>query len=318
MAEGASGIDSEDRCDQEVEPSRGLPGDAANGGPDPETTERDHGPNVGTLGTRVRRKYTSTFLGRLSVLGDRSDDGSSGTHFFARMILGSGLIARAFHSLRNDDRVILFASGISNSSTVSETSHGRERDLLLQQVGTAKRLVYFSTCSIFDPTLKGSGYIRHKLYMEELVKTRFKDHMILRLPNVVGPSANPHTLCNHLRDSIHSGRTIGLQVKACRYLIGVDMITAACSLLVTRKNFRAKTVNVCFDHPTPVPAVLMELEHLLCKKAVIDHLDAGSCYEVDNSVFKQHWLSHVDVPWPAPDHWRAILLKYYGEAGPSP
>lgn len=233
------------------------------------------------------------------------------------MILGSGLLARAFESLRGDDRVLVFASGVSNSSTATEADHARERNLLLQQVGTTARLVYFSTCSLFDPTLADSGYILHKLRMEELIRDRFKEHTILRLPNVVGHSTNPHTLCNHIRDSILSGRTINVQVSACRYLMGVDMVTAACTPLLLSERSRDRSINVCFDHPVPVPELVSAMERVLHKKAVIKEVDSGSCYEVDHVEFKRYWLAHLNLPWPASDHWRSMLLKYYGKAMPS-
>lgn len=233
------------------------------------------------------------------------------------MILGSGLLARAFESFRGDDRVLVFASGVSNSSTATEADHARERNLLLQQAGTTARLVYFSTCSLFDPTLADSGYIRHKLQMEELIRARFPDHTILRLPNVVGHTPNPHTLCNYIRDQILSGRTINVQVKARRYLMDVDMVTAACSPLVLSEHARSKSINICFDHPVPVPELVKAMERVLRKKAVIKEVVSGSCYYVDHAEFKQYWHAHLNLPWPAPDHWHSMLTKYYGEAMPS-
>ncbi len=228
------------------------------------------------------------------------------------MILGSGLLAHAFDSFKNDDRVLVFASGVSNSSTATEADYKRERDLLLDQVGTPARLVYFSTCSLFDPALKDSGYIRHKVRMEELIRTRFENHTILRLPNVVGHTPNPHTLCNYIRDRILSGETINVQVKACRYLMGVDMISAVCTPLLNNDLFRGKTLNVGYDQPVPVTELVAAMEGLLNKKAVIREADSGSCYEVDNREFKHYWLSLQSMPWPGNNDWRLMLVTYYG------
>ncbi len=229
------------------------------------------------------------------------------------MILGSGLLARAFASFEEDERVLVFASGVSNSSSATEADYARERDLLLEQQGTRSRLVYFGTCSLFDPTLQDSGYIRHKVRMEELIRSRFVDHIILRLPNVVGHTANPHTLCNHIRDHILSGRTIHVQVKACRYLIGADTISTVCTPLLTSGSLVGRTVNVCYDRPVHIPELVSAMERLLQKKAVIQEMDSGSCYEVDNREFKQHWLSEQQTPWPDADEWIRMLARYYGE-----
>ena len=229
------------------------------------------------------------------------------------MILGSGLLARAFASFKDDERVLVFASGVSNSSSATEADYTRERNLLLEQQGTLSRLVYFSTCSLFDPTLENSGYIRHKIRMEGLIQSRFEDHIILRLPNLVGHTANPHTLCNHIRDHILSGRTISVHANACRYLMGADTISTVCTPLLTSGSLVGRTVNVCYDRPVHLPELVSAMELILHKKAVIKKIDSGSCYEVDNHEFKQHWLSEQQTPWPVDDEWIRMLARYYGE-----
>lgn len=230
------------------------------------------------------------------------------------MVLGSGLIARAFEHFRDDARVLIFASGVSNSSTATEADYARERNLLLQQTGTTARLVYFSTCSLFDPALQKSGYIRHKLQMEELVRSRFPDHLILRLPNVVGHTPNPHTLTNHIRNCLLSGEPLTIQTKACRYLMGVDMAATACTPLILCPAPDERTVNVCMDKPVPVPDLVEAMEALLERKAKAQPVAKGSCYEVGNTLFKRHWLATMELPWPDDDHWRTMLATYYGSA----
>ncbi len=228
------------------------------------------------------------------------------------MVLGSGLIARAFEHLRDDARVLIFASGVSNSSTAAEAEYARERNLLLQQTGTTARLVYFSTCSLFDPALGGSGYLRHKRAMEELVRNRFRDYLILRLPNVVGHTRNPHTLCNHIRNCLLSGEPLTVQTKACRYLMGADMAATACTPLIHSPAPEERTVNVCLDKPVRVSDLVEAMEALLKRKAKAQPVDKGSCYEVDNTLFKLHWLATMALPWPDDDHWRTMLATYYG------
>ncbi|MBP9080091.1 MAG: NAD(P)-dependent oxidoreductase [Flavobacteriales bacterium] len=229
------------------------------------------------------------------------------------MILGSGLLARAFEQLHEDGRVLVFASGVSNSSTAREADYDRERNLLLEQRGTKARLVYFSTCSLFDPLLGNAGYIRHKLRMEELIRQRFPDHLILRLPNVVGHTPNPHTLCNHIRNCILAGRTLAVQTKACRYIMGVDLVAEACTPLITAAKLCENTVNVCLDQPVPVPELVGAMEQLLQAKAKVQEVDSGSCYAVDNGPFKQSWRARAVRPWPTADYWRGMLASYYGD-----
>lgn len=107
------------------------------------------------------------------------------------MIVGNGLLAAAF----SDDfteRVdtVIFASGVSNSQECDSAAFIRER-VLLEKVlqKERKKVVYFSTCSLYDPELKNSPYVKHKREMEALVRQTSR-HTIFRLPQVVGKILN--------------------------------------------------------------------------------------------------------------------------------
>ena len=45
------------------------------------------------------------------------------------MVIGNGLVASAFSKYKNDDDVIIFASGVSNSSTNKKEEFEREINL---------------------------------------------------------------------------------------------------------------------------------------------------------------------------------------------
>jgi nucleoside-diphosphate-sugar epimerase len=114
------------------------------------------------------------------------------------MIVGNGLIAKAFYdNYANRDDVLIFASGVSNSSNIDPKEFIREKTLLKSFLTERKKIVYFSTCSIEDPSLENSPYILHKLEMEELVKG-VNDYLIFRLPQLAGKTDNPNTLLNFL------------------------------------------------------------------------------------------------------------------------
>ena len=68
------------------------------------------------------------------------------------MILGTGLIANAFLSYSEDKEIILFASGVSNSTEIRMEAFDRERLLLENTCQRAENqlLIYFSTCSVSD------------------------------------------------------------------------------------------------------------------------------------------------------------------------
>src|SRR5437868_6944217 len=106
------------------------------------------------------------------------------------MIIGNGLIARTLSDYKNDDSIIIFASGVSNSGEIKKEEYEREKKLLNQQKNKNKLLVYFSTCSVFDPSLSDSHYIIHKKEIESILENNFENYLLIRLPILIGKTSN--------------------------------------------------------------------------------------------------------------------------------
>ncbi len=109
------------------------------------------------------------------------------------MIIGNGDIASVLkEAMRTaDDGFIFFASGVSNSQCKDKEEFLREVRLLLKQ-DEKKHLVYFSSLGVF----KGdTPYMKHKRYMETLVKAVSEHYTIIRIGNITWGS-NPHTFIN--------------------------------------------------------------------------------------------------------------------------
>jgi len=119
------------------------------------------------------------------------------------MIIGNGDIASV---IPDKEGVIFFASGVSNSLETRESEYFRECELLMKQDRSMK-LVYFSTLSIF---YKDSRYTRHKIHMEELIKTYFPNYTIMRLGNATW-GKNPNHLINFFRRKIKNNDPIEVQ-----------------------------------------------------------------------------------------------------------
>lgn len=105
--------------------------------------------------------------------------------------VGTGDIASV---LPERDDLLFFASGVSNSGDIPESEYRREIALLSQQPRN-KRLVYFSSLSVF---YSDSRYARHKRAVEDTIKKYSKYWCIVRLGNI-NWGTNPHTLINYLR-----------------------------------------------------------------------------------------------------------------------
>lgn len=201
------------------------------------------------------------------------------------MVIGSGLIARAF--IRGGANTLadtcFYAAGVSNSGCRDEREFQRERtrlDAALAGCPAGTRLVYFSTCSIADASLQDSGYVKHKLQMEERVRAR-ANHLILRLPQVAGATPNPHTLLNHLHERIARAELFQVWSGATRNIIDVeDIVRIALDLIVT-EDACAETINVASPHSSRMLDIVHAMEHAMDIPAVFDIVDKGSRVQID-------------------------------------
>lgn len=226
------------------------------------------------------------------------------------MIIGNGLIAQSFKPhFEKYEEIILFASGVSNSKLIVEAEYLKEKILLQNALQKDKLLVYFSTCSIFDPALKDSRYILHKLEMESLIEKTEK-YLIIRLPNVVGSIGNPNTMFNYFFNQIINGETIQVANHATRYIIDVDDV-AFWTMELIKDGFQNSAINVAFPNKIYVNLIIEMMEKFLNKKAIVEVVEGGNEYEIDLSVFTD--FIHKKMPnfCISLDYIKGIIEKYY-------
>src|SRR5665213_298101 len=140
------------------------------------------------------------------------------------MVIGNGMIANSFASYKNNEGIIIFASGVSNSKDTVEENYQREFLLLKQtmQDYPEKILVYFSTCSIQDVDLASLPYVIHKKNMEEYISKNAAKYYLFRISNLAGVSNNPYTLLNYFIFNILNKHPFTVWTKASRNIIGID------------------------------------------------------------------------------------------------
>ncbi|MCC8472502.1 NAD-dependent epimerase/dehydratase family protein [Xanthomonas arboricola] len=227
------------------------------------------------------------------------------------MIIGNGLLARSFTADRLAElNATVFASGVSNSSETDPAAFEREARLLVKALDEARgRFVYFSTCSVTDPDRAETHYVRHKLRMERLIAER-DEYLILRLPQVVGRTDNPHTLSNYLASGIRNAEPLRIWVKAVRCLIDVEDVARVTLHLVER---RLET-NAVLDLAPPENVTLLELvsmlEATLGKKATIDFVDRGGGAMPDPAPFVRY-ATAIGID-SSPGYITRLVRKYYG------
>ena len=197
------------------------------------------------------------------------------------MVIGNGMMATAFKELKNDDTVIIFASGVSNSKEKDPEAYQKELAMLDNLKHSPTTLVYFSTCSVFDDSLSDSLYVKHKKDTEKFIEANFKNYWIIRLPNVIGPSYNPHTMMNFLYEVLKNDRPFELQENAVRYFIDVDDVRITVGEMVKNKELGSGMYNLLYPYPFTMLELVKLLETSFSKKGLYTiKKNAGSFYKV--------------------------------------
>lgn len=220
------------------------------------------------------------------------------------MVIGRGLIANAFKKYEHNDSVIIFASGVSNSKETNPEEFLREVNLLSKYFNSKSRLIYFSTCSIDDPSLSRSPYISHKLNMEGLIKENFDNYIIFRLPNVVGHCKNSNTSFNFFKENIQKGIEIKIQKNATRYFIDSEDLSKLLPQFIDADTSR-QTINVVFDNKIYISELVEIMESLIGKEAVKSYIEMGSDYDVDGGYFMKSLKHTID------ENYNYNLVKKY-------
>jgi hypothetical protein len=200
------------------------------------------------------------------------------------MIVGNGLIAKAFHeNYANNDDVLIFASGVSNSSNTDPNEFLREKTLLESFLSEQKKIIYFSTCSIEDPSVADSPYILHKLEMEKLIKSA-DDYLIFRLTQPAGKTDNPNTLLNYLCEHIKSKKIFNAYSKAVRNIIDIADVKKIASHIIETRLVENDIVNITSPIYLNMFEIIEILEKVLNKKANFKLEIKGNAWQVDSQI----------------------------------
>lgn len=227
------------------------------------------------------------------------------------MIVGNGLISTAFRSFdfESDPNVIIYASGVSNSQESRNEAFLRERTMLLEALALEKFICYFSTCSIDDPQLLKTPYVVHKREMEALVATA-NDYLIVRLPQVVGRTANANTLTNYIYNKIISAECFYVYENARRNLIDVDDVALIVNFFLRNASVNRTTINVASPVSISIGKLVSVFESILGKNARYDIVNGGGAYTIDIELTEAA-ASQIGVKFDD-TYIERVIRKYYG------
>jgi len=200
------------------------------------------------------------------------------------MIIGSGMLAQAFKQYSHDNGVLIFASGVSNSQETNNEAFQRERKLLkenLEQFQEAT-FIYFSTCSIEDPSMQESRYMQHKLEMEDLVKQNHYKFHIFRLPQVVGKTNSP-TIIHFLHDKLTAQEPFDIWINSTRNLIDVLDIVKIVNSILLKDLYTNEIVNIASPFSISIQTIVQILENITYQKGKYKLIEKGASYTIDIS-----------------------------------
>lgn len=227
------------------------------------------------------------------------------------MVIGNGLLAKRFSAYQSNDNVVIFASGVSDSKTISAASFLREKTLLLSTMEAHKEsiLVYFSTCSIEDESLNQTPYVLHKLAMEHLIKDNATKYLIIRLTNMVGKGGNKKNVFNYFFERINNNEPFHLWTKSYRNILDIDDAYAIVHELIMSYT-QNRIVNVAAAKSNNALEIVQAIEFFLGKKARYTEEDKGRPYEID-TVFIQEIIKKLKIDF-GDQYLQRILKKYFG------
>ena len=225
------------------------------------------------------------------------------------MIIGNGLMASAFiDDYRDDNRFVIFASGVSNSSETDDFLFSMEEILLrkILQENEDKHIVYFT--SFINP--KKQKYIDHKIYMENIIKHSDVFYTILKLPQVIGNGGNQNNLFNYIISNIKNNNTINIYNNVYRSLIDVEDVKKIVDILV--KKWLDKNTHISFSHIEKL--LVKDIVFLIAKKLnikpVINMVDSEMYDFPERTLVADCLIEHLGI---IPEGYTERIINKYIE-----
>lgn len=227
------------------------------------------------------------------------------------MIIGNGLIARAFLKYKDDNNILIFASGVSNSKEVDSSQYEREEKLLKETIveNINKKFVYLSTTSIYDKELSDGLYCKHKLKMEDIIMKSSGRYNIFRLSEVVGSTTNTSQILSFLVNSIKNNEVVNIWKNATRHLIDIEDVEKICSEIMYDKRQENKIFNIASPIKSKILDLVIKIEKTFEKKANYRLVDKGSDYNINTDCI-DIYLKKLNIQFN--DKYVEMLIsKYY-------
>jgi nucleoside-diphosphate-sugar epimerase len=219
------------------------------------------------------------------------------------MIIGDGLIGGLLKKTGKFDseEYIIVASGVSNSDCQDISQFVREANLIDNLLSLRKKIIYFSTLSIYDQTKTASKYISHKIALEKKILEASANSIVLRLPNLIGiPQVLNNTMISFFFKSIFIHKKLTLTENPGRFVFVVDDLVPVLKNILQNKTLEGSRVNVFplkqYDYVTLFTAV----NNALKKTTPITYKEGGYSYYL-NYINRFDWGNELDKKYDSID-----------------
>ena len=228
------------------------------------------------------------------------------------MIIGNGLLANRFINYKNNDKFLIFASGVSNSNENRTCQFDREFNLIIYSIATNqdKKFVYFSTTSIYDESMVNKPYIEHKIKVESYIKEKAPQFYIFRISQILG-RANNSTLINFIINQIKSGNEFELWSNATRNLIAIDDVYKIIDHILYNSLNLNEVINVANANNIGMIELVKEIQQALNLKAKYTEITKGYPLKPIDISKISIYLSNLGIDFNLANYYVAAISKYW-------
>lgn len=187
------------------------------------------------------------------------------------MIIGNGLIGSAFKKCEEiNSNVLIFASGVSSSSSNKPEDFKRENDLVLDTISKYKKskFVYFSSILA---GISDNDYYNHKVRMEELIKSKSKDYLIFKVPQIIGFNGNNTNLIKYITNNIKKNNRIKLFKGIDRALLDVDDMVNIVNYCINKVD--SGTIYLSHIEKLNINDIVLHVSNNLGIKPIVDFVE---------------------------------------------
>lgn len=225
------------------------------------------------------------------------------------MIIGTGLLGKAFCNYETNLSVCVYAQGVSNSNCVDINEYQRDYNLVKQSIEKYcdKKFVYFSSCSILDSNSINNLYVQHKIKIENLIKKYHSNYLIIRLPQVAGFSKNSTLLLNYFYNNIKNDIKFNIWKKSKRNIIDVEDVVDIVGKISLCDEYKNSTLNVANKYNYSLLEIINHFENIIGKLAIYEFIDRESEYDIPIDSIENVVGNRFDG-----EYLKNLLEKYYG------